>query len=61
MFHVQTGLTPANLSQDPMRETQLAVGTRPDAQVIAELPVIGVVPAAVPGSGVGGHLVAFHP
>ena len=36
---------------------ELAVGAGPDSEVIAEFPVIKIVPAAMTGPGVGGDLV----
>ena len=47
VVHVEPGLAKAHLPHDAVRETELAVRARADAQVVAELPVVQVVPAAV--------------
>ena len=43
-----------------MRKTELAVGASPNAQIVAKLPVIKVVPAPVAWLGVSRHLVPFQ-
>jgi hypothetical protein len=47
--HVQLGLAVPHLAHHPVREAQLAVRAGADAQVVAELPVVQVVHAAVAG------------
>ncbi len=43
-----------------MGKAQFAVSPGAYAQVIAELPVIGVVPAAMPGLGIRRHFIPIH-
>jgi hypothetical protein len=49
VLHVGRRLAPAHLAHDAVRETQLAVRAGADAQVVAELPVVQVVPQRWPG------------
>ena len=51
-------LAPAHLAQHAVREAELAVRARANAEVIAELPVVQVVRAAVALARIGRHLVA---
>ena len=41
---------PARLAHDAVRKAELAVRAGADAEVVAELPVVQVVPAAIPGA-----------
>ncbi len=58
LVHVGLRLAPAGLAQDAVREAQLAVRTGADAEVVAEVPVVQVVDAAVTRPRVGRDLVA---
>ena len=53
-------LPEAHLAHDAVRKRQLAVRARPDAQVVAELPVIHVVAAGLTGARVRGDLVVVE-
>ena len=55
--HVDLWVAVTHLAHDAVRETELAMSTGPDAKVIAKLPVVEVVPATVPGFGVGRNLI----
>ena len=59
-LHVQAGFTGAHLAHNPVGKAEFAVGTGPQAQVVAKLPVVQVVPAAVAGSGVGGDFIPLQ-
>ena len=48
-----------HLADDPVRKAELAVRARADAEVIAELPVVQIVLAALAGLGVCRHLVVL--
>ena len=58
VVHVQARIAKAHLPHDAMRKAQLAVRAGADAQVVAELPVVEVVRAAVARARVGRYLVA---
>jgi hypothetical protein len=59
VVHVQLGLAVPHLAHDAVRKAQLAVRARANAQVVAKLPVVEVVPAAVAGARIGRYLVAL--
>jgi hypothetical protein len=61
LVHVEARLAIAHLPHHAMREAQLAMRAGADAEVVAELPVVEVVPAAVVGPGEGRDLVARQP
>jgi hypothetical protein len=58
--HVALRLAPAHLSHDAVRKAQLAVRAGADAEVVAELPVVEVVHAAVAAACEGRDLVALQ-
>ena len=60
LLHVAPGLTKPHLAHHPVRKTEFAVRARTEAQVVAKLPVIEVVKAAVAGRGIGRHFVALQ-
>ena len=61
VLHVKRRFTVPHLAQHPVRKTELAVRARPNAQIVAKLPIVQVVRAAVAGLGVGRHFVTGQP
>ena len=60
-IHVGARMAQTRLANDPVVERKLAVGAGADSQVIAELPVVQVVPAGVPFATVGRNFVVAQP
>src|SRR5260364_304047 len=57
LSEIGRGLLVAHLPDDALRKRKFAVRARANSKVIAELPVIQVVPAALMRLRVGGHFV----
>ena len=60
LLEVKGGFTVTDQAQYPVRKTDLAVRPSANAQVVAKLPVVGVVPTTVALLGIGRHLVSRH-
>src|SRR5450756_2900338 len=56
-FEILLRLLVADLAKNPVRQRQLGMRAGAYAQIVAELPVVAVVPACAPGLGVGGSFV----
>src|SRR4029450_10301071 len=54
--HVTCGRTMPSGALDASVAGELAVGTRADPEVVAEIPVVAVVSALCAGARIGGHL-----
>ncbi len=57
VFEIARRLPEPRLADDPVRERNLRMCTRADAQVVTELPVVPVVPALATGARVGRDFV----
>ena len=60
LVHVEQGLSKTHLPSNAMRKAQFAVRTRTNAQIIAKLPIVQVVPTFVTWLGIGRHLVPLQ-
>ena len=58
--HIKAGLAKPHLAHHPVRKAEFAVGASTQAQVVAKLPIVQVVPAAVPVARIGRHLVTVQ-
>ena len=58
ILHVQLWLAVTHLPHNAMRKAEFAVCTCTQTQIIAKLPIVEVVPAAMAGFGIGGNFVA---
>ena len=58
--HVELRLSKTHLPSNAMRKTQLAVRASPNAQIIAKLPIVEVVPTFVARLGIGRHLIPLQ-
>ena len=61
LVHVKPGVAQAHLAMNSVGKTNLAVRASAYAQIVAKLPIVVVVKAAVPRLGEGRDLVARQP